>query len=126
MKKLKFNEFNERISEVAKARKIFIPNITKNISIAFELYQELLVDEAEKLPPTIATSKGGNRSLTPFDDYIRPRCDECNAELRLKQQAIDPAGKTHNTAWICGCGMEYYSDKTVPEWLEEVKNETRK
>ena len=62
--------------------------------------------------------------MTPFDDFIRPQCDDCGRDLRLKVNAVDADGKTHPTSWVCECGTEYYSDKTVQEWFEDLKNET--
>jgi len=118
MEKMKYKEFQNRMSEVAKARKIFIPHITKNISIAFELYQKVLAEE--KMEVFISTLEGGNKPMTPFDDYERPTCDECGKELGLKINAKDEAGINHPTAWVCECGIEYYSDKTVREWMEEL------
>ena len=117
-----YKEFQERLNATAKARKIFIPHITKNISVAFALYQDVLADE--KMAAFISTAAGGNRPLTPLDDFERPRCDECNCELRLKINATDEEGTKHPTSWVCECGMEYYSGKTVKEWLE-VLSENR-
>ncbi len=117
MERMNFEEFQKRMKEVAKARKIFIPHITKNISIAFELYQQVLAEE--KMEVFISTAQGSNKPMTPIDDFIRPRCEECDSELRLKVNAIDEKGKSHSTSWICTeCGREEYSDKSVQEWME--------
>jgi hypothetical protein len=122
MKKLTYKEFAKRTEEISKARKIFIPHITDNISIAFELYQEILAEE--EMQVSIPTSVGGNKSLSPIDDYERPKCPECQTELGLKINAIDIDGKVWPTAWACpSCLAEYYSEKTVNQWMEElVKN----
>jgi len=117
MEKMNYDEFHNRMKEVTKARKIFIPHITKNISIAFELYQEVLAEE--KMEVFISTLEGGNKPMTMFDDFERPRCEECDSELGLKVNAIDEKGKNHPTAWVClKCGREEYSDKTPKEWME--------
>lgn len=111
-------EFFNRTKAIAAARKIFIPHITKNISIAFKLYQEVLAEE--KLDTFISTAIGGNRPPSPFDDIDRPRCDDCDLPLRLKINATDQAGKIWPTAWVCECGLEYYSERSVQEWYEEL------
>jgi len=112
LENLKMAEFNKRIQEVAKARKIFIPHITKNITIAFTLYQEVLADD--KIEVMI------KKSDTPFGNITRPVCDECGKPLGLKIKALDQNGKTWPTAWVCECGLEYYSEKSAQDWYEEL------
>ena len=118
-----YKDFHKRLLATTKARRIFMPHITKNISTAFAIYQELLADE--KMAVFISTAVGGSRPLTPLDDLVRPRCDECGSELRLKINAVDESGAIHPSAWVCeNCGLVNYSDKTVKEWLE-VLSENR-
>jgi uncharacterized protein with PIN domain len=119
MKKLTFSEFQNRVEAVAKASKIFMPHVTNSISTAFELYQKILAEEEMSL--TITTQETGTQALTPMDDYERPKCPECNFEMRLKLFAKDPDGVEWPTAWICtNCLAEFYSEKTEPEWREEL------
>lgn len=119
MKKLNYAEFSNRINEVNKAAKIFAP-LTNNISEAFRLYQEILAEE--KMEVFVSTSVGGNRPLTMVDDYERPKCPECNIDLRLKLDPLDAEGNRWNTAWVCvKCQAEFYSEKTVAEWMQELK-----
>jgi len=119
MKKLNFAEFTKRTMEIAKARKIFIPHITNNISVAFDLYQEVLAEE--KMEVFVSTMTAGHRPMSPMDDYERPRCPECNTELRLKIFAKDPDGREWPTSWICtNCLAEFYSEKTDLEWRQEL------
>ena len=60
-------------------------------------------------------------------ELIRPRCDDCDADLHLQVDASDPGGKSYPTAWVCKeCGIVYYSDKTPAEWLKELEIEARK
>jgi len=119
MKKLTFNEFQARVEAVAKASKIFIPHITDNISIAFELYQKVLAEE--EMPLTISTEETSHQAMTPMDDFERPKCPECNMDMRLKLFAKDPDGKEWPTAWVCGnCLAEFYSEKTELQWRQEL------
>ena len=124
MKKLTFEEFNNRLIQVAKARQIFIPNITDNISIAFELYQEILADEekGERMAVFIPSS-AGKKEPSPFDDLERLKCPECGTEMMLAVGVIDTDGNRRNSSWKCReCLYEEYSDKTFDEWVEELNN----
>lgn len=119
MKKLNYAEFQKRISEVNKAAKIFAP-LTNNISEAFKLYQEVLAEE--QMEVFISTAVAGNQSMTPMDDFERPKCPECQNELRLKLGAKDSEDKVWNTSWVCTqCLAEFYSDKTAEEWMNELR-----
>ena len=121
MNKLTSEEFHQRVSEVAKARKIFIPNITKNISEAFILYQEVLIAEEKRIAENI-TTEAGTRMPMLLDGYIRPKCPECNEEMGLKLKAKDAKGKEWESSWNCPkCLLEYYSEKTFDDWLKELK-----
>jgi hypothetical protein len=119
MKSINYEEFVKRTQEITKARKIFVPHITKNISIAFELYQGILADE--KRDVFISTAIGGNEPQTPMHDYERPRCPEDDKALYLKIMVPDKNGKIWNTAWYCKeCGSEFYSDKEAEDWIREL------
>ncbi len=115
-----FEEFSKRTNEVAKARKIFIPNLTNNITEAFRLYQEVLAEE--EMEVSISSAVGGNRPQTPFDDLIRPKCEECGVDMMLMVKVGDMDGKVWNTAWHCNkCLTDVYSDKTIDDWMRELK-----
>jgi len=119
MKKLNYAEFQKRISEVNKAAKIFAP-LTNNISEAFKIYQEVLAEE--QLEVFVSTAVMGKQAMTPMDDFERPKCPECDLDLRLKVSPVDAEGVKWNTAWVCvQCQAEYYSDKTVGEWMQELR-----
>ena len=115
MKNLDFKEFKNRTSEVAKARKIFIPHITKNITVAFQLYQEILAEE--QMAVTIG------KINTPFGNIERPRCDECDAEMQLNPMPKKIGEKIYPSSWICKCGVEEYTDKTPEQWYEELRKD---
>lgn len=119
MKKLNYIEFQKRINEVNKAARIFAP-LTNNISEAFKLYQEVLAEE--QMEVFVSTAMMGNKPMTPMDDFERPKCPECQSELRLKLGAKDQDGKEWNSSWVCTqCLAEFYSEKTAQEWMNELK-----
>ncbi len=122
MKKLNYEEFQKRINEVNKAYRIFSP-LTNNMTEAFRLYQEVLAEERMEL--FVSTEVMGNRPLTPMDDFERPNCPECETDLRLRINAKDVTGKLWKTSWVCEkCNAEFYSDKTVQEWMNELEKRT--
>jgi hypothetical protein len=119
MKKLTYTEFEKRITEVAKARRIFIPHLTKSITDAFAMYQEVLANE--KMAVFLST-ENGNRPATPLDDFVRPKCPECSREMRLHVKVVDINGKAWESAWRCeSCILDIYSDKTIYEWMNELE-----
>lgn len=125
MKRISFDEFKDRTEAIAKARKIFTPHFTKNITIAFELYQEVLAEQERKRFLTTVT--GGKAPMTWLDQYERPRCPSCGEELYLR--IIGESKGTTNqrgwkTCWEClgpNCTHEEYSKKSVNEWVKRLK-----
>jgi hypothetical protein len=119
MKKMNYEEFQKRVTEVNKAAKIFAP-LTNNISDAFKIYQEVLAEE--QMEVFVSTAVMGKQAMTPMDDFERPKCPECQNELRLKLGAKDSEGKDWNSSWVCTqCLAEFYSEKTAQEWMNELK-----
>lgn len=120
MKKMTHEEFVKRTQEIAKANRIFGNLTDNNISLSFAMYQEILAEE--KMEVFVSTSQGGNRPPTAMDEYKRPKCPECDIDLRLKLNPLDAEGKKWNTAWVCvKCQAEFYSEKTVEDWMGELK-----
>ena len=121
MKDLDRNEFHQRLEAIAKARKIFIPHITKNITIAFDLYQELLAEE--KMANRLVSKTHGNRPRTILDEFERLECEKCGAPLRLR--VFYPKGEetATYTRWECEkCPWKGEKvKKTVEEWIQMLK-----
>lgn len=123
MKKLTQEEFQERTQVVARARKIFIESgLTKNITDAFILYQEVLAEREREI---FIKSTTGGRLPAALDAYERPKCPECGADMGLriiKQPQGRENVKGYKTCWECfKCGHEDYSHKTVEDWMKELK-----
>lgn len=119
MKKLNFDEFQNRINEVNKAYRIFNP-LTNNMTEAFRLYQEVLAEE--KMEVFISTA-AGNRPLTPMDDFERPSCPDCKSHMRFRVVPQNDEGI--NTQLVCEeCDLVLDSEKTIQEWYQvlEKKN----
>lgn len=119
-------EDNKRLIIIHKARERYIASgITQNITEALRMYLKNDAVPDEQVPLFITSPE--IHQIEKVLAQIRPRCDECDAELNLQLNVKDPAGKAHPTAWTCKkCGVMYYSELTPSEWLKELKNETRK
>ena len=106
------------------ARRIFIPHITKNISIAFGLYQEVLAEQERDI--FLSAMSNGDKLRTKLDDFVRPTCPDCGNDLYLRI-INTPKGKAnihgYRTQWMCiqdDCIYEKYSEKTLSEWMREL------
>lgn len=125
MKRISYDEFRDRTKAIAKARKIFIPHFTKNITIAFGLYQEVLAEQEQDRFLTTVT--GGRVPMTWLDQYERPRCSFCKEPLYLRIINIPKGNQNQRgwkTCWEClgpNCTHEEYSKKSVNEWVKRLK-----
>jgi len=122
MRKLTKEEFQERAEAIVRARKIFIPHFTKNISIAFEIYNKMLAEQEYKQKLT-------NERLRDYNilaELQRPLCPECGKELGLRVINIPRSTQNRNgyrSCWVCEgetCIHEEYSIKTLQDWLETL------
>ena len=71
-------EFDIRNNVIAKARSLYIPSVTKNISVALELFLKNDATTDEQVPLRISRK---NRPSNWVDDIGRPNCPKCNREL---------------------------------------------
>jgi len=123
MKKLTVEEFQDRAQAILRARKIFISSgVTKNISVAFELYQEMLAEQERVLRLTHER----NRDYGILANLQRPICPDCGKELGLRL-INTPKGNAnihgYNSSWACDdeCCHEEFSTNTLQDWLKELK-----
>ena len=120
MKKMNFDEFQNRISEVNKAYRIFKP-LTNNMTEAFRLYQEVLAEE--KMEIFVSVEVFGNKPMTPVDDYERPLCPDCNSPMRFRM--IPPNDEGVNTQLVCeNCDLVLDSEKTMQEWFNLLEKKS--
>lgn len=131
MKKLTFEEFQDRIAAVNEAQKIFIDTgITNNITIAFEMYQRIL---ATKERPLVLDSKvqeahGGPQTDQPPQVTIsldieleKPTCPDCGDTLNLRAAKPDELSEGYRSCWYCTkCKYEGLSEKSPMRWIREL------
>lgn len=129
MKKIGQEEFHDRIGAIIRARKIFIPHLTKNITIAFELYQEVLAEQKRMRFLTVAT--GGRLPPSQLDQYERPLCPQCKEPLYLRV-INEPKGRGNRkgwkTCWICmkpQCIYERFSKRSLNDWMRKLKKKSK-
>ena len=122
MNKLNQEEFQDRIQAVARARRIFIDSgLTKNITEAFTLYQEVLAEQEREI--IIDTLTGGNRPPALFDLYDRPECPECGADLMFRPTAPNEEGIT--VQLVCEnpqCDVVLDSMMSIDDWAKELQS----
>ena len=121
MKELTFEEFNERTAAISEARKIFIKSgITNNISVAFELYQEILADKEWSV--FISTKEGGHREQTVMDRYERPKCPECGAAMMFRK--VPENAEQIKVQLVCSnpeCDIVLNSENDLNWWRKELR-----
>ncbi len=124
MKKLTKEEFEDRVMAVFRARQIFIDSgITKNVSLAFELYQKVCADRDREI--FLSTQVLGNREPKPFDKFVRPKC-ECGADMYFRRvQENDEGIKVQLVCANPKCDIVLNSENDIDWWMKnlEVKDE---
>jgi len=116
MKALSIQTFNDRVQAEARARQIFIPHITTNITVAFELYQEILAEHKRQL--RLNTRSDGHQAPSILDQLGRLNCFKCETPMALR---ILSNGK-FRTQWECPrCGNKRRSKKTLNQWIDYLR-----
>lgn len=126
MKRLTRLEFYERIEALARAREIFMPHFTENISLAFEIYQKVLATREREV---FLNSMNDYNQPKLFDHYERPKCPICGAMLYLRsicKKGIIQNGNRFGwkTSWFCiaeNCIYEEHSKKSVKDWMKKLR-----
>jgi len=116
MKHLDTQTFSDRLAAVARARRIFIPHITTSITLAFDIYQEILAEHERQL--RLTTLSHGHQPPSVLDQLGRLNCFRCETPMALR---ILSNGKYHSQ-WECPrCGNKRRSKKTLNQWLEYLQ-----
>ena len=117
MKRLSMQEFSERLQAIDRARKIFIGSgLTKSISIAFEIYQEVLAQS--EYETFLNTMVHGRRNPTVMDNYERPKCPDCNSDMMFR--AVQENNEGIKTQLVCSkkdCDTVLDSENDLKWWM---------
>lgn len=120
MKKVTEEEFQDRVQAILRAHQIFIDSgVTKNISIAFELYQKVLSDREREI--VVSTTRYGNKPRTIMDKYERPQC-ECGAFMAFRMVPFNEDGiKCQLVCTSEKCDIVLNSENDLNWWMEHLK-----
>ena len=121
MNKLTQQEFQDRVQAVARARKIFINLTDGRLDNAFILYQEVLAETERAI--IINTLTSGNRPPALFDQYDRPKCPECGADMMFRPVKDNPEGI--KVQLICEnpeCDTILNSEMSIEDWAKELQS----
>jgi hypothetical protein len=119
MKKLTREEFDDRMNAIQRARGIFIASgLTKNLTIAFELYQEIFADRERQLTLNSSIETGEHRNI--MDNYERIKCPDCQEDMRFRVLPKNDEGI--HTQLVCSkCDLVLDSEKTLQDWMNTLK-----
>jgi len=132
-KTLSKEQWIERGLELLDAHKVFIDSgVTKNLSIAYELWIELCAAK-DRQRQVFLTTKEANSQRRLMDEYERPRCPEDDFEMMFRPVPENPEGV--KVQLICtnpdhvGPGSVLNSPNDLNWWmqnLEKNKDESKK
>lgn len=121
MKELTEEEFIDRASALLRARKIFIDSgVTKNISLAFELYQAVCAERERAI--FISSQVQGNRPRTPMDKYNRPKCPDCHSDMFFRPLSQNVEGIA--VQLVCSnvnCDVVLNSENDIAWWADNLR-----
>ena len=119
MKELTEEEFQDRISALARAGRIF-PDVM-NISERFKIYQEVFAEREREI--FLTTQIYGNKPKTIMDKYERIPCDVCGSDLMFRLIPENPDGI--RTQLVCNkCSTVLDSKMSLEEWMKNLKVKT--
>lgn len=118
MKKLTQQEFTERMEAIQRAQRIFIESgLTNNITVAFQIYQEVFAERERQL--FITEQYGDYKPGGNLSRYERIPCPDCDSNMFLSQADGSEGSKTMLACTKCDTRLA--SDKSVEEWMEALK-----
>ena len=118
----KQTENDKRREIIHEARKHFIETgKTLNISEAMRLYWQEHPEECAGIPATI-TTREIDRPQTILDDYERPKCRKCGADMFWKGTCTTCKGPVKKNQWICKvCGFKRITKDTLEKAISKLK-----
>jgi hypothetical protein len=93
--------------------------VTKNISIAFELYQKVCAERDREL---FLSTIFGNKPPSILDKYERPKCPDCKANMGIRVLPNNEEGV--KTQLVCSnpkCTTVLSSDQDLDWWMSQLK-----
>jgi hypothetical protein len=121
MKKLTYEEFNDRLRAFNEAERIFVATgLTNNITDAFRAYQAILAEKERALHA--APSEHGFIPGSQMNKYERPQCPDCGSYMGFRIVPENDEGvKTQLVCQNAACGLVLDSELTMQEWQEKLR-----
>jgi len=116
------NEHETRKWFITKARQEFIATgETNNISEAVHLYMAAHPETSDFMTATI-TPREVDRPQTILDEYERPKCRKCGADMFWKGGCLTCKGPVKKNQWICKvCGLKRITKDTLEKAISKLK-----
>jgi hypothetical protein len=122
MYKLTQEEFNDRVTAMQEALHIFGDLTDKNMTYAFMAYQQILAKRER--PLQLDSSIHGDRVRTPFDDFERPLCPDCQSVFMFRAVPDNPDGvKTQLVCSNADCDTVLNSEHDQSWWFENLRKQ---
>jgi len=119
MKLLSEEEFADRCKAVNEALQIFGHMTDNDITRAFQAYQLVLAERGRKA--LLTTEKHGSRAPTIMDQYERPKCPDCGADMMIRR--VPANDERVNSQFVCSnesCDTVLDSQMTIQEIMQEL------
>jgi len=124
MKILSEEEFADRCQAVNEALQIFGHMTDNDITRAFMAYQLVLAERGRKA--MLTTEKHGNRAPTFLDQYERPKCPDCGADMMIRR--VPENDENVKAQFVCSnpeCDLVLDSPKTIQEITQELESKEK-
>jgi len=116
------NEHDVRKWIIMKARAEFIDSgTTRNITEAVKMYIATHPEECAGISATI-TTREADRPETILDEYERPKCRKCGADMFWKGSCRTCKGPVKKNQWTCKiCGFARFTKDTLTEAIAKLE-----
>ena len=97
------------------------PGKVKNISEAVRMFWRDHPEECAGIPATI-TTREADRPQSILDEYERPKCRKCGADMFWKGPCRTCKGPVKKSQWICKeCGFIRFTKDTLEKAISKLK-----
>lgn len=121
MRKLTYDEFQDRLQAEQRAKRIFLHMTGGDVAKAFEAYQDILAETQRPVIVPAASMQGMTGSA--FDGLKhRPKCPECGMDMNLR--AVPDNIEGVKSQLVCSdpkCTVVLDSELTISEWYDLLK-----
>jgi len=94
---------------------------TNNITEAVKLFWLAHPDETVGISPGI-TTREQDRPRSILDEYERPKCRKCGADMFWKGSCRTCKGPVKKNQWICkACGLKRFTKDTLEKAISKLE-----